>query len=52
MLMNVNADTAAAALAAAWAPRTWCGDGVPGVLRVFEDLGSTIPEIREADLGP
>lgn len=53
MLMNVNADTAAAALAAgAGAKDMVLVTEVPGVLRVFEDLGSTIPEIRESDLGP
>lgn len=53
MLMNVNADTAAAALAAGvGASDMVLVTEVPGVLRVFEDLGSTIPEIREADLGP
>ena len=52
-LMNVNADTAAAALAAGiGASDMVLVTGVPGVLRVFEDLSSTIPEIREGDLGP
>jgi acetylglutamate kinase len=53
MLMNVNADTAAAALAAGiGASDMVLVTEVPGVLRVFEDLGSTISEIREADLAP
>ncbi|HNU35893.1 MAG TPA: acetylglutamate kinase [Methanomassiliicoccales archaeon] len=53
MLMNVNADTAAAALAAGvGASDMVLVTEVPGVLRVFEDLGSTIPEIRESDLAP
>lgn len=53
MLMNVNADTAAAALAVGiGASDMVLVTEVPGVLRVFEDLGSTIPEIREPDLGP
>ncbi len=53
MLMNVNADTAAAALAAGVdASDMVLVTEVPGVLRVFEDLGSTIPEIRESDLAP
>lgn len=53
MLMNVNADTAAAALAAGiGATDMVLVTDAPGVLRVFEDKGSTIPEIREADLGP
>ncbi len=53
MLMNVNADTAAAALAAGiGATDMVLVTDAPGVLRVFEDLSSTIPEIREADLGP
>lgn len=52
-LMNVNADTAAAALAAGIkATDMVLVTEVPGVLRVFEDMSSTIPEIREADLGP
>lgn len=52
-LMNVNADTAAAALAAGiGASDMVLVTEVPGVLRVFEDLSSTIPEIRQADLGP
>ncbi|MCX6651034.1 MAG: acetylglutamate kinase [Methanomassiliicoccales archaeon] len=52
-LMNVNADTAAAALAAGvGATDMVLVTEVPGVLRVFEDLSSTIPEIREEDLGP
>jgi acetylglutamate kinase len=52
-LMNVNADTAAAALAAGvGASDMVLVTEVPGVLRVFEDLTSTIPEIRQADLGP
>ena len=52
-MMNVNADTAAAALAAGvGAEELVLVTEVPGVLRVFEDLSSTIPEIREADLGP
>ena len=51
--MNVNADTAAAALAAGIkATDMVLVTEVPGVLRVFEDMSSTIPEIREADLGP
>jgi len=53
LLMNVNADTAAAALAAGiGASEMVLVTEVPGVLRVFEDLSSTIPEIRESDLGP
>lgn len=53
MLMNVNADTAAAALAAGvGASDMILVTEVPGVLRVFEDLGSTIPEIKESDLAP
>ncbi|MBI0582197.1 MAG: acetylglutamate kinase [Methanomassiliicoccales archaeon] len=53
MLMNVNADTAAAALAAGIAAKDMVlVTDAPGVLRVFEDRGSTIPEIKESDLGP
>ncbi len=53
MLMNVNADTAAAALAAGvGASDLVLVTEVPGVLRVFEDMDSTIPEIRETDLAP
>ncbi|MHC1680870.1 MAG: acetylglutamate kinase [Methanomassiliicoccales archaeon] len=53
MLMNVNADTAAAALAAGiGASDMVLVTDAPGVLRVFEDRGSTIPEIRESDIGP
>jgi acetylglutamate kinase len=53
MLMNVNADTAAAALAAGIGARDMVlVTEVPGVLRVFEDLSSTIPEIRGSDLAP
>ena len=52
MLMNVNADTAAAALAAGiGASDMVLVTDAPGVLRVFEDRGSTIPEIRESDIG-
>jgi len=53
MLMNVNADTAAAALAAGvGASDMVLVTDAPGVLRVFEDRGSTIPEIRESDIAP
>ena len=53
MLMNVNADTAAAALAAGLgASDMVLVTEVPGVLRVFGDPGSTIGDIRESDLGP
>ncbi len=53
MLMNVNADTAAAALAAGiGASDLVLVTEVPGVLRTIDDLSSTVPEIREADLGP
>ena len=53
MLMNVNADTAAAALAAGIGAKDMVlVTDAPGVLRVFEDLSSTIPEIRESDLAP
>jgi acetylglutamate kinase len=52
-LMNVNADTAAAALAAGiGATDMVLVTEVPGVLRVFEDKSSTIVEIREKDLAP
>jgi acetylglutamate kinase len=52
-LMNVNADTAAAALAAGIGAKDLVlVTEVPGVLRDLEDLTSTIPEIREADLQP
>lgn len=51
MLMNVNADTAAAALAAGiGATDLVLVTEVPGVLRRFEDLGSTIAEIRSEEV--
>ena len=51
-LMNVNADTAAAALAAGIGAKDLVlVTDTPGVLREFEDKSSTIPEIVEADLG-
>ena len=51
--LNVNADTAAAALAVGiGASDMMLVTEVPGVLRVLEDLSSTIPEIRQGDLGP
>jgi acetylglutamate kinase len=50
-LMNVNADTAAAALAAGiGASDIILVTEVPGVLRSFEDITSTIPSIRSQEL--